>query len=138
LFELIASRTSAHPMCYFYLSKIYTEIPVLADKDKAKNNLAAFVSFSKRKTKIANTFFQDAYTDLIKLETDHEKIVMYAEDAAKILDSYTSRETLVHAYTRAFNLTKNKEYRDKVVRLGRPEMKVSGSKLTEASFTNKK
>lgn len=134
LFELIAQRTNAHPMCYFYLSRIYTEVTPLANKKKAKENLLAFVETSKKKTKIAPGFFQDAYADLVKMETNHKKMVAYANASMSLGDSETARQTFIKAYTKAFSITHDNSYREKIMQYAVPVARFSNAKLTEASL----
>ena len=109
LFTAITNRTTVHPECYYYLGKIYSEVPTLKDKVLANIYFLRAANSLNLDTHIR----QEAYLALAKMSNNDDVALRYAKDSLDLINNDKAKKALVSIYQKKYEKTKDKNYLDR-------------------------
>jgi len=115
LFTAIIQKTNAHPEAYFFLGKIYEEVPQFKNAEMSKQcYLNAAVN---KKLDVATR--QQSYLSLIRLTDNTELSIKYAIASGKIATTDESKQAMILAYHKKYEKTGDEDLLSKADNLSR-------------------
>lgn len=105
----ITEKTDKYPMAFFYLAKIYKDVPTMINHEKSKGNILCFIELAKE-AKMDSSFITSSYDDLIDMERSPELCMKYARMALGVASDMMSIQCMAKASEKMFYAKKDNQY----------------------------